>query len=130
MGIGERIKSLRESRGISLTRLAEMADVSKGYLSALEREEKENPSIDAAGRIATALGIGVSELIGESPGPAKEVEGLPPGLQEFVERRRARNEPLTQDDLTMLRSIRYRGRLPETADDWAFIFETIRRTIR
>ncbi len=129
MGIGQRIRRFREDRGLTLSRLAELADVSKGYLSALEREERENPSIDAAGKIATALGIPVSELIGEIPAQPEDPAALPRGLEEFMERCRARDTSLTASDIQMLRNIRYRGRQPETADDWAFIYETIRRTI-
>jgi len=41
--IGERIKRLREKKGYSITELARLADISKSYLSQLERGMQCNP---------------------------------------------------------------------------------------
>ena len=65
--IGDHIKHLREARGLSLTELAERADVAKSYLSAIERKLQGNPSIDVLTRIASVLGVSVQTLILEQP---------------------------------------------------------------
>ena len=50
--IGERIKNLREQKGYSITQLAELANISKSYLSQIERNVQKNPSIDFLMKLA------------------------------------------------------------------------------
>lgn len=58
---GERIRVLRQNRGLSQERLAEMAGVHRTYLSSLERGER-NVSLDNIYAIARALGVAPAEL--------------------------------------------------------------------
>jgi transcriptional regulator with XRE-family HTH domain len=58
---GERIRSLRQNRGLSQERLAELAGVHRTYLSSLERGER-NVSLDNIYAIADALGVSPAEL--------------------------------------------------------------------
>ncbi|MGG3449613.1 helix-turn-helix domain-containing protein [Domibacillus aminovorans] len=61
--IGNRIKQLREKRGYTLTKLAQEAQISKSYLSNLERKPTVNPSLYILSKIAAALGITTDHLI-------------------------------------------------------------------
>lgn len=61
--IGLRIKELREKHGYSINELAEIAGVSKSYLSYLERDLQKNPSLKFLSKIASALVIDVEELL-------------------------------------------------------------------
>lgn len=61
--LGQRITAARAERGLSLSELARRANVTKGYMSALEHNESE-PSLRIAIAIAEALGMGLEELIG------------------------------------------------------------------
>ncbi|MGR5986017.1 helix-turn-helix domain-containing protein [Bacillus cytotoxicus] len=61
--IGERIKRLRLQRGISLTELAEKAGVAKSYISSIERNLQQNPSIQFLEKIATVLQIPIDTLL-------------------------------------------------------------------
>lgn len=61
MRIEMRIREVRESKGISLSRLSEMTLISKSHLSNVEREEKE-PSFSIMVRIALALKVQIEEL--------------------------------------------------------------------
>jgi XRE family transcriptional regulator, master regulator for biofilm formation len=63
--IGERIKKLRKEKGYSLSVLAEQAGVSKSYLSYLERNVKNNPSLQFLSKIATTLETSIEYLLGE-----------------------------------------------------------------
>lgn len=63
--IGERIKNTREKKGFSLTELAKRADVSKSYLSYIEREVKINPSLQFLSKLANSLDTSVEYLLGE-----------------------------------------------------------------
>src|SRR5260370_8595281 len=59
--VGERIKQVREARGWTQEKLAEAAQMSKGFLSEIENKGK-NIGLDILVRIATALGASVEYL--------------------------------------------------------------------
>lgn len=67
--LGEKIKKLRESRGLSLSELAERAGVAKSYLSTIERNLRRNPSIQFIEKIADVLHVSVTSLIDEDSDP-------------------------------------------------------------
>ena len=62
--VGRRIQTLRRRRGLSQAGLGEAADLTRSYLSAVERG-RQNITLDAALRLAAALRVGVSELLSE-----------------------------------------------------------------
>jgi transcriptional regulator with XRE-family HTH domain len=128
--IGVRLRNSREDRGLSLNALSELAKVSKGYLSQLENGSASNPSIDTLGRLADALELPLEELVSEPRPPEPGDRRLPRGLAEFVAERDSQGNVLPHDDVEMLRGIFYRGRQARTAADWAFLYETIVRTIK
>ncbi|MFC5773239.1 helix-turn-helix domain-containing protein [Ectobacillus antri] len=61
--IGERIKRLRLQRGISLTELAEKAGVAKSYISSIERNLQQNPSIQFLEKISSVLRVPLDSLL-------------------------------------------------------------------
>ena len=63
--IGEKIKKYRHEKGISLTELAERSNVSKSYLNSLERNIKDNPSINLVKRIANELEVDIASILVE-----------------------------------------------------------------
>jgi XRE family transcriptional regulator, master regulator for biofilm formation len=65
--IGERVKTLRKEKKMSLSELAERAGVAKSYLSSLERNLQTNPSIQFLEKIAGVLNVPVDHLIHEQP---------------------------------------------------------------
>jgi len=128
--IGTRIRSHRADRGLSLNALSDKANVSKGYLSQLENGGASNPSIDTLGRIAEALDLSLEELVSEPRPPDSGGTRLPRGLAEFMAERESQGNALPEEDVEMLRGIFYRGRQARTSADWAFLYETIVRTIK
>lgn len=66
---GERIKRLREQRGMTQEELADLVGVHQSKISHCETGAR-GISLDLAARIATALGVKVDELL-----PAVEVVG-------------------------------------------------------
>jgi transcriptional regulator with XRE-family HTH domain len=122
--IGQTIKTRREERQLSLGQLASDADVSKSYLWKLESGEGEvRPSGRTLYRIAGALGTTMSDLLEREVLP-DEPEDLPASLEEF-----AATEELSPQDRRMLAQINFRGRRPETVDDWAFLWNAIQRSV-
>ncbi|WP_010098554.1 helix-turn-helix domain-containing protein [Ornithinibacillus scapharcae] len=63
--IGEKIKQLRKDKKMSISELAEKANVAKSYLSSIERNLQTNPSIQFIEKISSVLGVSVNEIINE-----------------------------------------------------------------
>ncbi|WP_404408240.1 helix-turn-helix domain-containing protein [Jeotgalibacillus malaysiensis] len=61
--IGDRVKALRKEKKMSLTELADQAGVAKSYISSLERNLQQNPSIQFLEKIAPVLGVTVNSLL-------------------------------------------------------------------
>ncbi|MBO0958277.1 helix-turn-helix domain-containing protein [Neobacillus sp. MM2021_6] len=61
--IGERIKQLRQKKSYSITELARLADVSKSYLSQIERGLQSNPSMQFLKKISIPLDTSLDYLL-------------------------------------------------------------------
>lgn len=61
--LAKTVKKLREKQGLSREKLARMADVSNNTIFNIEAGTQDNPTIDTLRKIATALGVGVDNLI-------------------------------------------------------------------
>ena len=57
------LRRARQVKGWTQAELARRAQVQQGYLSALERGQKTNPSMALLERLASALGTNVSRLM-------------------------------------------------------------------
>ena len=65
--IGKKIKEIRVLRKMTLETLAEKTGFTKGYLSKVEKSEKA-PPVSTLIRIAAALQVNLSEMLGETEG--------------------------------------------------------------
>lgn len=61
LGLGTRLRELRERQALSLRSLAERAGVSESFVSQVERG-RANPSVASLRRLAEALGASVADL--------------------------------------------------------------------
>jgi XRE family transcriptional regulator, master regulator for biofilm formation len=61
--IGNTIYEFRKQKGLSLSELAKRADISKSYLSNIERNLNRNPSIEVVQRIAKVLEIELDTIL-------------------------------------------------------------------
>ncbi|MFI0465053.1 helix-turn-helix domain-containing protein [Saccharopolyspora sp. 5N102] len=69
-GLGDRIRRLRAARGLDQADLAGRAGLGVALLGNVERGDA-TPSLDVLAQLATALGVGLSELFTDNkPGPA------------------------------------------------------------
>ena len=112
---GERLRWVREQRGMSLDQLASKANISRAYLWKLEKKPDANPSIDLVEKLAEALTVALAELLDEpiaDGGPS-----IPQALQELEKRR-----GLKKAEVEDLARIRFRGRKPETVEDWELLY--------
>jgi len=139
---GERLRRARTARGKTLRQVASSAGVSIAYLSDLERGVLENPTLDKLRGIAAALDVSLNDLLdvpessSEPSGPElpalEELMSSDPFLSATAEQAgRLKRDPdeLREEWIKALRGINVGGLQPETATDYAFIFEAIRHAL-
>ncbi len=129
MSLAENIRRIRLQKQITQPDLAKKAGVSKGYIHTLEAGVMKNPSLDVLGKIATALDTTIAELIGQPRTEAvPQAPELPEALVLFARQRKKAGEPLSEEDIVNLAAIQFRGKRPETVDNWAYVYEFFKRT--
>jgi transcriptional regulator with XRE-family HTH domain len=140
--IGRRVNQLRELQGRSLGVLSEEATVSKSYLAKLEKGEVDNPGLNTLHRVASALGVTLADLLAseepegraEPESPTKSYEellnNLPKSLRKFLDAQEASGDRLPADTIRALASLKFRGRQPRRAEDWQFVYDALRRSLR
>ncbi|WP_243290536.1 helix-turn-helix domain-containing protein [Bacillus sp. FJAT-47783] len=101
--IGERIKKLRQNKGYSITEMAELAGVSKSYLSYIERNLQNNPSLQFLSKLAAPLDTSIEYLLGneETRTEASIEEFLDEEWREMIEN--AINEGMSKEDFQHFR---------------------------
>lgn len=65
MNVGERIKELREKRGLTVNKLANLAGISQSYLRDVELGNK-NPTVETLSYFCDALEISLKEFFSEN----------------------------------------------------------------
>jgi transcriptional regulator with XRE-family HTH domain len=139
--LGERLVQLRNGKGLSLSAVAEAADVAKSYLAKLERGEVPNPGLKTLDSIAKALDVTLAHLLAPEPRtvtrPAHEENEkerlfatMPRSLREFLIGVEEQDGELPVEDIRALVVLQFRGKRPETLDDWRFVYEALKRSTR
>lgn len=121
--LGQRLRNYRNDRGLTLTALADSTGLSKGYLSSIENDEHERrPSAEVLYALAQELGVTMLDLMGRKLLTAAS-SNVPDSLAEF-----ATQASLTEADVAMLASIKFRGEQPRTTARWRYIYDSIRNS--
>ncbi|MEA2007478.1 MAG: helix-turn-helix transcriptional regulator [Patescibacteria group bacterium] len=63
MSIANNLKKIRAQKGLSLEKVARLADLSLNTIVKIENGANQNPTIDTLSKIAKALDISVDDLI-------------------------------------------------------------------
>ena len=130
MNLSQKIRQLREEKGFSLNKLAEMAEISKAYLSQLENDVSKQPSAEILFKIASALGTTIADLLDKPIRVhSKDFQEVPAGLRKLIDEQ-GETLDIREEDVKMLMNIRYRGNQPKTPEDWEHILRTIRIVMR
>jgi len=126
MELAQRIQMRMKEKGWSLADLARETNVAKGYLWEILGGKAKRPSANTLYEIARALGTSVADLLAKEVNIDQgELSDIPEPLRKLVE-----EEGLPEADARMLASINFRGDQPKTKDDWKFLYESIKRSIR
>lgn len=128
MSLGDRIRKLREERGMSSPALASASGVSRAYLWQLETGGKTQPSFEILEKLARALGVAVSEF-SETPPPPAATKALPAGLAQFITQH-GRTLGVTATDVEVMKQIHFRNKRPENPEDWELLFLFLKKWVR
>jgi len=115
-GIGEKLRSRREQSGLTQGQLAQMAEISRPYLSLIERGEATNVSFNILSRLALALGTNPSALTGE----VEQDVVLSSSLRKF-----ALEDRIPFEEVLTLSRLALRGKAPETVEEWRRFYSAI-----
>ncbi len=126
IGLGQRIRERRLAIGMKQATLAQRAGIATSYLCELETTEGASPSGLVLYQLALALDTTIPYLLGLPPLPAARIDtrAIPPSLARARTRYR-----LADDEVALLATITYRGRRPQTDEDWYFVICAIRRSV-
>jgi transcriptional regulator with XRE-family HTH domain len=113
--LGRQVQAKRKEKKLSQAELGELAEISRNYVSIIERGEAESISMKVLNKLAVVLGTSPSELTGES-----SMVMIPPALREF-----ALEKNLPYEVIDKLVRIPRRGREPSTAKEWEELFDSI-----
>ena len=116
--LSHQVSKRRKVMGLSQEDLAQKADISRNYVSLIERGEARNVSLNILDRLATALGTTPAELTGES---SQESILISSALREF-----ALAEGLNFKIVNWLAQMPRRGPEPKTVEEWREVYQAIR----
>jgi transcriptional regulator with XRE-family HTH domain len=71
-GIGDRLRSVRKRRGLSQAELAELSGVSLSLIRKLEQGERGDVRVETLRKLAAAMEVATTTLIGQPPEPVPE----------------------------------------------------------
>ena len=130
--IGQRIVVLRTEAGLSLSKLAEKAGISKSLLHRIENREDSNPELETLRKVSRALGITVGHLLGNET--VKSIrhmpEEKPEWLEKLISRLRSDGKEPDLDLLEALYVLQNRRGDIASEEDWYYVYTTLDRGIR
>jgi transcriptional regulator with XRE-family HTH domain len=130
---GERIRTLRTEKGMTLPALAELADVSKGLLSKLENSEDSNPSLATLYKIAEALDVTLADFLATEQAQLKRIipEEQPAWQKGLISYLKTQGKEPDPDILSAMYVLRNR-KAAKTADleGWKFLYLSIENSFR
>jgi XRE family transcriptional regulator, master regulator for biofilm formation len=131
--LGERVRTLRTEKHITLPRLAEKANLSKGLLSKLENNEESNPSIDTLFQIAEALEVTLADILETESAQVKRIvpEKQPDWQKGLISYLRNHGKEPDQDILNAMYALRNR-KAAKNADleQWKFLYTSIENSFK
>lgn len=133
MSLAQRLREARKAAGLTLEQLATASDVSKTYLWELENDEegKIKPSAEVLLKIAGPLLTTIADLLGQPVVQVNQTKvDISKSLVEFREFMERIGEPISEEEVRDLATMRFRGGQPKTKDDWHDLYRTLKRTTR
>lgn len=120
--LGFQVQKQRARLHLSQEELAARAELSRNYISLIERGEAQNVSVAILNRLAGALQTTPAELLHTSEN--NEIL-IPPSLRELGKRRN-----LSFDAVDRLVRIPHRGQEPKTVEEWEKLYNAVRKYLK
>lgn len=100
--LGKKIIGLRESKGLSIRKLAKIIEISDTALAKIETGKTTSITVDSGKSIAKALGISFNELFDiELPDNEKEIELFKTEIHKLTQKIKDKEETLQQTTKTL-----------------------------
>jgi transcriptional regulator with XRE-family HTH domain len=115
--LGRQVLAKRKEKGWSQEQLGRMANISRNYVSQIERGEAYSISIKVINKLAIALSVSPAEL-GESSSFSSVM--IPPSLREL-----GLQDNLPYEVIDKLANIPRRGKEPKTVAEWRGLYSVI-----
>jgi transcriptional regulator with XRE-family HTH domain len=120
--LGQVVAERRKELQLSQEELAQKCDLSRAYLSLIERGDATNVSTKVLDKLALALGVPIAKLLGQ---PEQSDLLISPALREF-----ALDEGLSLEIVEKLARIPRRGKEPRNAQEWKKLYAVIKPYLR
>lgn len=120
--VGDNLRNLRREQKLSQADLADLTNVSRNYISMIERGQAENISNEIIKKIAWGLGVSIEQITGKPNDKSGTI--IPPALREF-----ALKASLPYETVEILLKIPFRGKEPETSEEWEELYKAINHFI-
>ena len=117
--LGTEVVRRRRELGWNQDELADKADLSRTYISLIERGEAVNVTRRVLEKLSEVLDLPISRLIGES-GPSDLL--ISPALKQF-----ALEHHLSLDTVDRLIKIPRRGQEPRNAEEWRLLYDAVKQ---
>jgi transcriptional regulator with XRE-family HTH domain len=115
--LGKQVLTRRKEKNLSQEELGKIADISRNYVSLIERGKADSISKKVIDRLAVALGATPGELTGEA---TASLVLIPPSLREF-----GLKNNLSYSMIDKLAHIPRRGKEPKTVGEWELLYQAI-----
>ena len=116
---GKNVLVFRKEKKLTQEQLGKLADVSRNYISMIERGEAKSVSDEIIRKLALALEVTQEELSG-LPSDSSAIS-IPASLREF-----SINRGISYKTVDKLMQIPFRGQEPQNADDWRKLYDAIK----
>lgn len=131
--LGERIRTLRTEKQMTLPTLAERSGLSKGLLSKLENNEESNPSLDTLYKIVEALEVTLAEVLETEKAQLKKIvpEKQPSWQKGLIASLHDEGKEVDEHILNAIYVLRHR-KAAKTNDleDWKFLYKSIEKSFK
>jgi transcriptional regulator with XRE-family HTH domain len=115
---GQRVRQHRKRAGLSQAALADKLSISRTYLSQIEQGQARNLSLRLAEKLSERLGITPPASVQAAK---QDKEEMPASLKVFAD-----EDDVPEQDVQMLARIQYRGKRPQTPQQWRILYSVIK----
>jgi len=120
--LGRQVLARRKEKGLSQEELGNLANISRNYVSLIERGEAHSISMKVINQLAVVLGTSPGEITGETN--AQSMVMIPPALREL-----ALQKNLSYETIDRMVRIPRRGKEPKSVKEWEELYRTISQYI-